>query len=218
MAQARKVGREYAITNAVTEIIHIPAGFEHAGQTIINDGTEDIFWREYDPTITYAGTIAELIAEAIGGSRLEPGESDYIASCDIVAVCSTDEQETTSTLRVAPGRLNQSGDADANTALTAIAASLAAQIPTGSTALNTAATIGVGTVDVITLTANTIYIDIKFDTVGHYATPGVAPPTTLYGAEYLPGITYRIHTFKTTNLYVESVAGAGVYHATCYTA
>ena len=112
MAEARKHGREYAITNAVTEIIQIPAGFEPAGQTLVNDGTEDIFWREYDPTITYAGTIAELIAEALGGSRLQPTEYAYIASCNIVAVCSTDEQATTSTLRVAPGRLSQSGDTD----------------------------------------------------------------------------------------------------------
>jgi len=112
MAQARKVGREYAITNAVTEIIQIPAGVEHAGQTLINDGTNDIFWREDDATVTVAGTIAVLIATPIFASRLQPGELTHIASMNIVAVCSTDGQDTTSTLRVAPGRLSQSGDTD----------------------------------------------------------------------------------------------------------
>jgi len=101
-------------------------------------------------------------------------------------------------------------DDDANTLL-------GGMVPTGATALNTAATTGVGTVDVITLTASTIYVDIRFDTAAHYATPGVSPPTTLYGAPYQPGITYRIQTFKTTNLYVESVGAAGAYHVTCYT-
>lgn len=89
--------------------------------------------------------------------------------------------------------------------------------PTGAAALNTAVTTGVGTIDTITLTANTIYVIIKFDTAGHYATPGTSPPTTLYGGEYLPNITYRIDTFKTTNLYVESAGAAGAFHATCYT-
>lgn len=112
MAQARKIGREYAITNAVTEIIGIPSGVEHAGQTLINDGSNDIFWREYDPTITVAGTIAVLIATPIFASRLQAGEYVHIPGINIVAVCSTDEQETTSTLRVAPGRLYQSGDTD----------------------------------------------------------------------------------------------------------
>jgi len=88
---------------------------------------------------------------------------------------------------------------------------------TGAEALASAATTGVGTVDVITLTADTIYVDITFDTAWHYATPGESPPTTLYGAKYAPGITVRLQTFKATNLYVESVGAAGAYHVTCYT-
>jgi len=104
------------------------------------------------------------------------------------------------------------GDAPATTN-----ALLGSLVPTGATALVSAATTGVGTVDVITLTANTIYVDISFDTAAHYATPGASPPTTLYGAPYQPGITYRLQPFKTTNLYVESVGAAGAYHATCYT-
>jgi len=104
-----------------------------------------------------------------------------------------------------------------NTLLTTQNTILGGMVPTGSTALASAATTGVGTVDVITLAANTIYVDITFDTAWHYATPGTSPPGTTEGAKYAPGITVRIHTFKTTNLYVESVAGAGAYHATCYT-
>lgn len=117
------------------------------------------------------------------------------------------------------GAVGAAADPDGNIhgQLRSIAEALVAQVPTGATALNTAATTGVGTVDVITLTANTIYVDIMFDTAAHYATPGASPPTTLYGSEYQPGITYRIQTFKTTNLYVESVGAAGAYHVTCYT-
>ena len=98
-----------------------------------------------------------------------------------------------------------------------IAAINTALAPTGATALATAATTGVGTVDTITLTADTIYVDIQFDTAAHYATPGTSAPGTTEGCKYAPGITYRIYTYGATNLYVESAGAAGNYYATCYT-
>ena len=123
MAQARKIGTEYAITGAVTEIITIPVGDEGAGQTLINDGTSAIFWREYDPTVTLTGAAAVLVATPIFASRLEPNEYTHQAGITIVAVCDTDQQET-STLRVAPGRLYQGTDVDMAADIAALLAAL----------------------------------------------------------------------------------------------
>lgn len=111
MAQARKHGREYGIDSTV-QTIHIPAGVEHAGQTLINDGTSDIFWREIDPALIGAtGAAATLVATPLFFSRLMPGESTHLAGIDIYAICDTNLQES-STLRVAPGRLSQNSDVD----------------------------------------------------------------------------------------------------------
>ena len=227
MAQARKHGREYAITNAVTEIIHIPAGFEHAGQTLINDGTNDIFWREDDATVTVTGTAAVLIATPIFASRLRKGESIHIASMDIVAVCSTDEQETTSTLRVAPGRLNQSGDVD----LAAMAVDIAAievLITAGNVdlaaleVLSTAANVDLAAIEVLqTAIAASIGVGTSMTSVAVnldagakqevIATPGAGHALWIYGYELHANIggTYQFLSAATAKTGIMPVAALG---------
>ena len=119
MAAARKIGREYAITGTV-QTVHIPVGDFEAGYTLINDGTSDIFWREISaPPLVPDGAAAVLIATPFFCSRLGPNEYVHHAGLDIYVVTDSEQQET-STLRVAPGRLHQSGDADVAQMSTAI--------------------------------------------------------------------------------------------------
>ena len=127
MAAARKIGQEYDITGTV-QTVHIPVGDEEAGYTLINDGTSDIFWREIcSPPLVPDGAAAVLIATPFFCSRLKPGEYDHQAGLDIYVVTDSAQQES-STLRVAPGRLYQSGDTDLATIADDIALLLAAGI------------------------------------------------------------------------------------------
>ncbi len=119
---ARKIGTEYAITAELQEIT-IPVGDEGVGQTLINDGAAEIFWRGRDVTLSEtdieAGSAAVLVATPLFFSRLGPGEFTHQAGIVIYAIRDTTTQ-VDSVLRVAPGRLYQSSDVDLAQMSTAI--------------------------------------------------------------------------------------------------
>lgn len=111
---ALDIGTEYAITATVTKRIDIPIGDEGVGQTLVNDGTDDIFWRERDPSLNdLVGIASVLIAAPFLCSRLRHGEFIHKAGITIDVVCATTES---STLRVVPGRLYQSNNSIADVA------------------------------------------------------------------------------------------------------
>ncbi len=137
---ARKIGTEYDITAELQEIT-IPVGDEGVGQTLINDGAAEIFWRERDVTLSEtdieAASAAVLVATPLFFSRLGPGEFTHQAGIVIYAIRDTTTQ-TDSVLRVAPGRLYQSGDVDLAGLATSIGNTtdvpLAGETPEGATA------------------------------------------------------------------------------------
>lgn len=111
---APKIGTEYDITEEL-QTITIPIGDEGVGQTLINDGTAEIFWRNKDVTLSTTDIEAAdadvLVAAPLFFSRLGPDELTHQAGITIYAIRDTTTQAD-SVLRVAPGRLYQSGDVD----------------------------------------------------------------------------------------------------------
>jgi hypothetical protein len=87
----------------------VPVGDEGQGQTLVNDGTSDIFFRKVDATLTPAGAASVLIATPFFCNRLKAGENTKKAGTILQVVCATGE---TSTLRIVDGMMDQTGDTD----------------------------------------------------------------------------------------------------------
>lgn len=97
------IGQEVAITASEGEVT---VGNRSGGFSFVNSSAKDIFFRGKDKSSTFEGTAAELVAAALGGARLRPGEvTKRLKGETYQVVCATGE---TATLRVVPGEFTVS--------------------------------------------------------------------------------------------------------------